>query len=175
LLTFTLNQLTRKTMGVTLNVGYCQKIGLPNYGSEGAHCDVQIEIDASVFNDPQAFEHRMREVYATCRQAVQMELEHRQQDRGQSNTHDNRNNTENNSRNQEPDVKRTSNSPPSAKQSKYAEQLAAQVKGFGVRKLDNLCTRMYQKPFASLSGLETSNLIDTLREAKAGRLDLAAI
>jgi hypothetical protein len=34
---------------------------------------------------------------------------------------------------------------------------------------------MYQKPFASLSGLETSNLIDTLREAKAGRLDLAAI
>jgi hypothetical protein len=158
-------------MGVTLNVGYCQKIGLPNYGSEGAHCDVQIEIDASVFNDPQAFEHRVREVYATCRQAVQMELEHR----GQSSKHDAENNTNCNTTHQEPDVKRTSNSPPSAKQSKYAEQLAAQVKGFGIRKLDNLCTRMYQKPFASLSGLETSNLIDTLREAKAGRLDLAAI
>ena len=152
-------------MGVKIYVGYCQKIGLPNYGSEGAHCDLEIEVDASVFNDPEMFLQRMREVYATCRNAVEMELEHRRQDAKCPEPEVNRNETSG----------KTSYRPPSPKQSKYAEQLAAQIKSLGVRKLDNLCERMYQKSFAALSGLETSNLIDTLREAKAGRIDLAAI
>ena len=150
-------------MGVKIHVGYCQKIGLPNYGSEGAHCDLEIEVDAAVFNDPEVFRQRLHEVYATCRNAVEMELEHRSQD----------------AKCPEPEVNgtsgKTSYHPPSPKQSKYAEQLASQIKSLGVRKLDNLCKRMYKKPFTALSGLETSNLIDTLREAKAGRIDLAAL
>ena len=159
-------------MGVKINVGYCQKIGLPNYGSEGAHCDLEIEVDASVFGDPEAFQNRLREVYATCRKAVQMELEHRKQDAARSAE---RNTEHHESRVTHAETTGQTYRKPSPKQSKYAEQLAAQVKGLGVRKLDNLCVRMYQKPFAALSGLETSNLIDTLREAKAGRLDLAAV
>ena len=149
-------------MGVKIHVGYCQKVGLPNYGSEGAHCDLEIEVDAAVFNDPEVLRQRLHEVYATCRDAVEMELEHHSQD----------------VKSPEPEVSGTSGKmyrPPSPKQSKYAEQLASQIKTLGVRKLDNLCERMYRKSFASLSGLETSNLIDTLREAKAGRIDLAAI
>ncbi|MGL4943775.1 MAG: hypothetical protein ACRC46_11360 [Thermoguttaceae bacterium] len=43
------------------------------------------------------------------------------------------------------------------------------------QKLERLCEQMYGKQIASLTGVETSNLIDTLREAKAGRLDLAAL
>ena len=152
-------------MGVKINVGYCQKIGLPNYGSEGAHCNLEVEVDSILLNDPQAFQDRVREIYASCRTAVASQLnsgdplpENRQPENPRP-VRETRSRGNNLSR-------------PSEKQSKYAEQLAAQVKGLGLQRLDNLCVRMYRKPFGSLSGLETSNLIDTLREAKAGRLDL---
>ena len=151
-------------MGVKIHVGYCQKIGLPNYGSEGAHCDLEIEVDTTVFSNPEMLRQRLHEVYATCRNAVEMELEHRRQDAKCPESEVNHNETSG-----------KTYRPPSPKQSKYAEQLASQIKSLGLRKLDNLCERMYQKSFAALSGLETSNLIDTLREAKAGRIDLAAI
>ena len=152
-------------MEAKIYAGFCQKIGLPNYGSEGAHCDLEIEVDTAVLNSPEAFQQRVRDVYAACRAAVELELQSRKPD----------------VEHKEPETKPREASGtgayrnPSPKQAKYAEQLASQVKGLGVQKLDNLCVRMYQKPFASLSGLETSNLIDTLREAKAGRLDLAAV
>ncbi len=143
-------------MGAKINVAYSKKLGLPNYGSEGAHCELEIEMDSSVFGNPQDFQNRVREIYRKCRDAVENEL------RGETS----------------PEARPATSSPvsrgasASPKQAKYAEQLASQVK---VRNLDNLCDRMYQKPFAALTGLETSNLIDTLREVKAGRLDLAAI
>jgi hypothetical protein len=168
-------------MGVKINVGYCQKIGLPNYGSEGAHCNLEIEVDSGLLNNTEAFQRRVQEVYAACRVAVETQL---QCDTQTSRTPAKQEPQQSCSR--EPalcDTKSHSThrngaaqtSTASPKQSKYAEQLAAQVKGFGVQRLDNLCVRMYQKSFAALSGIEASNLIDTLREAKAGRLDLTAV
>ena len=70
-------------MGVKINVGYCQKVGLPNYGSEGAHCNLEIEVDSALFNDAVAFQNRMQEFYAACRSAVESQL---QQDRNVSQT-----------------------------------------------------------------------------------------
>jgi len=166
-------------MGVKINVGYCQKIGLPNYGSEGAHCNLEIEVDSSLLNNTDAFQQRVQEVYAACRTAVETQLQHGEQtSRTPANQEPQQSHepaprdTQSHSARRNGAAQASTASP---KQSKYAEQLAAQVKGFGVQRLDNLCVRMYQKSFASLSGIEASNLIDTLREAKAGRLDLNAV
>ncbi|MGL6225853.1 MAG: hypothetical protein ACRC10_04405, partial [Thermoguttaceae bacterium] len=63
----------------------------------------------------------------------------------------------------------------SEKQQDYIHRLVNQVKGLSSQKLHRLCEQMYQKPVTSLSGLEASNMIDTLREVQAGRLDITAV
>lgn len=157
-------------MGVKLNVGYCQKIGLPNYGSEGAHCNVEVEVDTALLNDANTFQQRIQGIYATCRAAVESQL---QQNGGVPRSPAKQTPVASRDRTEDRRDNLPKAATASSKQSKYAEQLAAQVKGLSVQRLDNLCVRMYRKPFASLSGLEAGNLIDTLREAKAGRLDLS--
>lgn len=138
-------------MGVKINVGYCQKVGLPNYGSEGAHCNLEVEVDSMLFNDADAFHRRMQEFYASCRSAVESQL---QRDCDVSRTPEKQEYSQSHDvpaashPARRDDVPKTSTASP--KQSKYAEQLAAQVKGFGVQRLDNLCVRMYRKPFRSL-------------------------
>ena len=60
-------------------VGLCKKIGLPNYGSVGASCHVEFELDDSEPSQaPAVFEQRLRQVFAACSQAVQDELQRQQ-------------------------------------------------------------------------------------------------
>lgn len=58
-----------------INVGLSQKRGLPNYGSAGASCHVEVELDGAMLaHDPARFQQRVREAFAACRQAVDEEL-----------------------------------------------------------------------------------------------------
>ena len=66
-------------MPLKLNVGLSKKIGQPDYGSLGASCHVEVELDqALVFDDVDEFHDRAKRVFAACRQAVQDELARQQ-------------------------------------------------------------------------------------------------
>ncbi len=66
-------------MPLTLNVGLSKKIGLPDYGSLGVSCNVQVELDQTLLlHDLDGFHHKVKQAYVACHQAVNDEL-HRQQ------------------------------------------------------------------------------------------------
>ncbi len=62
-------------MPMKLNVGISKKIGQPNYGSLGASCHVEVELDSSlVFTNLDRFYNRVQRAFTACRQAVHDEL-----------------------------------------------------------------------------------------------------
>jgi hypothetical protein len=62
-------------MPLTLNVGVSRKMGLPDYGSIGASCNLQMELDAGLLeHDLDGFQARIRGAYVAAHQAVHDEL-----------------------------------------------------------------------------------------------------
>lgn len=61
-----------------LHVSVAHKRGLPGFGSMGASCGLELEVDAELFNAaPEQFQARVREAYDACARAVQDELNRR--------------------------------------------------------------------------------------------------
>ena len=62
-------------MAVTLSVGLQKKVGLPDYGSFGASCHVEFEIDRCLIDqDLDGFHQKVAGAFAACRQAVNDQL-----------------------------------------------------------------------------------------------------
>lgn len=62
-------------MAVKLSVGLQKKVGLPDFGSLGASCHVEFEIDRGLLeNDLDAFHQKVSEAFVACRQAVHDQL-----------------------------------------------------------------------------------------------------
>src|SRR4051794_10806677 len=63
------------TMPMKLNVGVSRKVGLPDYGSIGASCNLELELDSNLLErDLEAFHARIRSAYVAAHQAVHDEL-----------------------------------------------------------------------------------------------------
>jgi len=143
---------------------------MPDYGSLGASCHVEFELDATLLQtDLDAFQRNVKNAYVACSQAVSDELarhrevgpeQHRDEpSRSASQSRPNRNGNGHRA---------------SQKQLDYASQLARQIPEVGVRRLESLAQRLHGRPVADLSSLEVSRLIDTLKSIKEGRLDADA-
>jgi hypothetical protein len=63
-------------MPLKASIGLSKKVGLPDYGSLGASCNLEVELDASVVQDPEAFHERIRRLYTLANQAVVDQLAH---------------------------------------------------------------------------------------------------
>jgi hypothetical protein len=62
-------------MPLKLNVGVSRKVGLPDYGSVGASCNLELEVDAGLLErDLEGFHARVRGAYVAAHQAVHDEL-----------------------------------------------------------------------------------------------------
>jgi len=187
-------------MPLRLNIGLRKKLGLPDYGSLGASCNVDIELDAALLQtDPEAFQRHARNAYDACRRAVQEELARHQAAPattpasnpsvtttsvgGNSNGHGgngNGNGHASGNGNGHTGTGHNGNGrgnghPASEKQMTYVRQLAGHIKGLGVRRLEALANKMFCKPVASLTSLEASGLIDALKGIKAGEIDLDTV
>jgi hypothetical protein len=169
-------------MPLKLNVGISKKVGLPDYGSLGTTCNVEVEVDGRlIFDDLDAFHQKVRQAYVACAQAVNDELARQQPSASQiesqtnvaSRTEDGPG-TPNGTTNGNGHRNGTNAGGASQKQLNYANQLAGHVQGLGVRRLEALANKMFGKPIAGLSSLDASGLIDTLIAIKEGRLDLIA-
>jgi hypothetical protein len=59
-------------MPLTLNDALSKKVGLPDYGSLGVCCHVQVELDRTLLSHKQeGFKQKVRQAYSACHQAVE--------------------------------------------------------------------------------------------------------
>ena len=162
-------------MPLTLNVGLSKKIGLPDYGSLGANCSVEFEVDGSLLgSDLDGFHRRVRHAFDACRQAVQDELDRHQVPPQISPSNGGNGQLDNPPRRTAAPANNGNSSAPRAseKQVKFLRQLSGQIRGLGVRRLDIVSRRLTGKPLAELTSFDASSLIDTLKAVKDGDLDL---
>jgi hypothetical protein len=166
-------------MPLTVNVGYSQKLGRPDFGSVGASCHVECELDGRLaLDDPENFQSKIHQLYAACAQAVEAQLA--QQSRATAPSAAPRNGARKLSKEarsagsaeSKSAANGSANHRASSRQIEYLNQLARQIDGIGVRRLESLAQRICNKPLANLSSFDASSLIDTLKAIKSGRLDV---
>ena len=167
-------------MAVTIHVGLTRKMGMPNYGSIAASCAVDFEADAGLLQgDLKGFHQHIGKAYAACHEAVQQELARQQGTETVTNGQSNGQNLAQTPGQLGPAFCATAQNgnghPISEKQMSYLRQLAKQVEGLGIRRLETLTQKMYGKPLAALTSFDASGLIDTIKSIKAGQVDLAAV
>jgi hypothetical protein len=171
-------------MPLKLHAGVSKKMGLPNYGSLGASCHVEVDLDGSVLGeDLETFHQHVRDTFVACRQAVNDELARRQAASPAASA--------NGSTQQSDPPKRqhdgngaaatthegngTNGQRATSRQIDYACVLARQIRGLGIRRLESLSDTLFGKPMAELSSEEASQLITTLKDVRAGKTALTTV
>ena len=61
-------------MPLKLNVGVSRKLGLPEFSSAGASCNIEVELDSNLLHDLEAFHAEARNAFIAAQQAVHDEL-----------------------------------------------------------------------------------------------------
>ena len=172
-------------MPLKVNIGLSKKMGLPNYGSAGASCSVEFELDSGqLVQDLDGFHRHIRSAYVACRQAVQEELgrqlnpepqaaEAGEEDLAASESSDG--------------VPAGSTTTPatlglvhasplaSQRQMNYVHHLAHGLPGMTPRRMEILSATVCGKRLAHLTSSDASHLIDTLKQIQAGEKNLSGV
>ena len=157
-----------------LNVGFTKKVGEANYGSRGAAVNLELELDSGLVGDADRLKDRIRQLFLLAKASVDEELAAQA---GVGSGHAASNGTATVATGNgygHTNGNGANGHRASTKQLDYASQLAGQIRGLGVRRLEALAQKMFDKPLANLSSLDASGLIDALRDIKAGKIDLEA-
>lgn len=151
-------------MPLKLNIGLSRKVGLPDYGSLGASCQIELELESAMLShDPVSLGDRARQAYAACAEAVDDALmRHRPTDKGSR--HPGRTAGAKNGQSTACLVRPL---PATAKQMEYVRRLASQVPGLDESRLETFVQQRCNKLTAALSRNEASQLIDEMRQLVA--------
>jgi hypothetical protein len=177
-------------MPLKVNVGLSKKLGLPNYGSAGASCSVEFELDSGqLVQDLDGFHRNIRNAYGACRQAVQEELSRQlnpdpQEAEAQEDEAGEENSAAAESSN--PAAAGSTTTPAtlglvhasplaSQRQLNYVHYLAHGLSGMTPRRLEILSATLCGKRLAHLTSADASHLIDTFKEIQAGEKDLSGV
>jgi len=167
-------------MTIKINIGVNKKIGLPDYGSAGGHCNIEIEADNSILDNASQFLQRVKDAYELARQSVEEELAHHRQDKDRHGNATSNGGSQSRSPSQfdkEPAPRQEYRSNPnsggssynaSPKQQQFIAGLVKGVKGLDWHKLDKYCDTKFGKVCSQLSSKEASALIEDLKAAKSG-------
>ena len=156
-------------MSVKINVGVNKKIGLPDYGSAGSHCEIVLELDYGVMQNPDEFQRRIQDAYQLCRESVESELAvHRPGDAAKQDYRPTPP-PKTEYRNSPPSERNENRYPVSEKQLDFIGKLSKGIRGLSAQKLDEYCQKTFGRGVSLLSAKEGSQLIDALKDAKAGK------
>ena len=154
-------------MPLTLTVGVSRKLGLPNYGSVGATCAVQLELEPLIFYEQETLHRRIREAFDVCRRAIEEELAKSQASELLPHTEG----AEDCAERAAPCLADPGNSTAplaSERQVEFMYHLARQSRALGGQRLKLLVEQLYHRPIEELTATEASRLIDLLKEVRAG-------
>ncbi len=74
-------------MAMKINVGLQKKVGQPNYGSLGASCQIEFEMDSTILeSNMDGFHDRVNGAFLACRQAVNLQLRQQESERAVEST-----------------------------------------------------------------------------------------
>ncbi len=182
-------------MPLKVNIGLSKKMGLPNYGSAGASCNVEFELDSGqIVHDLDGFHRNIRNAYVACRQAVQDELRLQLNPELQEAESQEAEPQEDEAGEKYPSVAESSNGTPagstttpatlglvqasplaSQRQLNYVHHLAHGLPGMTPRRLEILSATVCGKRLAHLTSSDASHLIDTLKQIQAGEKNLSGV
>ena len=173
-------------MPVKVNVGLTKKLGLPNYGSAGASCNLEFELDTGqILDNAEGFQRHVHNAYEACRKAVMTELSHQLQPDSLSPAAVLKPGIST-SESLEPPAEGSITTPAtlgivhasplaSQRQINYVHHLAHGIPGLTPRRLEILSATVCGKRLAHLTATDASQLIDTLKDIQAGDKDLSGI
>jgi len=172
-------------MTIKINVGVNKKIGLPDYGSAGGHCNIEIEADNSILDNADQFLQRVKDAYEVARQSVEEELSHHRPDNATSQTRSVSQSNANATTEPQREYRNSNaggysgggntgaNRTASPKQQQFIASLVKGIKGLNWNTLDRYCSVQFGKNTSQLTPKEASALIEDLKAAKSGERSIA--
>jgi len=151
-------------MPMRITAGLSRKQGLPGYGSVGASCQLEFEVDVGLLeHDLDGLHERIRSAYAACSQAVSDELTRQQLGsvetpvtRSGSSAH----------RTSPAEANGCDRQRATERQLAYIRQLASQVQEQGGQKWEAIARAWLDRHLTRLSSKQASDLIDSLKARK---------